>query len=735
MKKRLLTFFGALLISYGLQAQDSLSQLLNLPIDKLMEIKIYSASKKEESVFDAPLSAAVVTKEQIKRAGCTSIPEALRLVPGLVVQQQTNGNYDVQVRGVSNVPPNSLLVFFANSTTLVMIDNRPVYNYLHGGTFWETLPVDLNDVERIEVVIGPCAALYGPNAVSGVINIITTRPEREGVYALANAQYGSYNSFIGNASLGYKFNDKVSAWVSGNFQNRDRTQSTYYDVVTNRYVPIDSVTAVKRAKLTDPNIVKESYPDPGLAMRKYAVNGFVNYDPQEKVHFELSIGGQHSEVQKEFGTGLASITTSESDTRYAGLKADIHDFTIQASDNGGTEAPVLGQKIWHWNLNTTDATIEYNLHKIKNLSIRPGISYRIADYNDSRYVNTNIKEGLWNGDARSVTTSASLRLEYLMMHDKLRLIASGRLDKFNYPDKLYTPYQLAATYKINDNNLLRISGGTAYRTPLLIDLFTNLDLTGPFPVTSPTQTYLFQLRGNKDIRLLSTSMVSIGYRHKTDNKMELDIEGYYSMTKHFSDLITGTERIDSAAPVSLTGLIEITNLAVRVQVFGSTISLTYYAGKWQFKPFITVQQSYLLDYSPYANTAQAFPAPSNNNNPAVYNLNSNSGTVVNNTRAPAYFGGAYINYQLNDRLNINVNGYFYAAQTELESDNLTYKDGQRGVQNMNPKLILNAVIGYNLTRKLNIFANFQNCLNDQSVEFYKGDATAFMAFGGFHFAF
>jgi iron complex outermembrane receptor protein len=321
------------------------------------------------------------------------------------------------------------------------------------------------------------------------------------------------------------------------------------------------------------------------------------------------------------------------------------------------------------------------------------------------------------------------------MNDKLRLIASGRLDKFNYPDKLYTPYQLAATYKINDDNLLRISGGTAYRTPLLIDLFTNLDLTGPFPVTSPTQTYLFELEGNKNIRLLSTSMVSLGYRHKMDSKLELDIEGYYSMTKNFSDLISGADKIDSTAPVAFTGLIEITNLTVRLQLFGSTISLNYYTGKWQFRPYITIQQSYLLDYSPYANTPQSFPSPSNNNNPALYNLYSNSGTRIDNKAAPAYFGGAYINYEASDNLNINVNGYFYAAQTELESDNLTYKDGQRGVQNMNPKLILNAVIGYNLTRKLNIFANFQNCLNDKSVEFYKGDATAFMAFVGFHFAF
>ncbi len=735
MKRRLLIFICALLISHCLPAQDmdSLSQLLDLPIDKLMEIKIYSASKKEESVFDAPLSSSVVTKDQIKKAGCTSIVEALRLVPGMIVQEQTNGNYDVHVRGVSNVPPNALLVFFANSTTLVMIDNRPVYNYLHGGTFWETLPVDINDVERIEVVIGPCAAMYGPNAVSGVINIITARPEHKGLYAVVNDQYGSYNSIISNASLGYKFNDKVSAWASANFQNRNRTQSNYYDVVTNRYVPIDSVTAIRNAMLTNPDIVSQSYPDPHLAMRKYAVNGFVTYDPKKKVHFELAVGGQHSQVQKEFGTGLTPLTTSLSDTRYVSLRADIYDLSLQVSDNGGTEAPALGQKIWHWDLNTMDAAVEYNIHKVKNLSIRPGISYRVADYNDSRYVNTAIREGLWNGDARSTTTSASLRLEYLMMNSKLRLIASGRLDKFNYPDKLYVPYQLAATYRINERNLLRVSGGTAYRAPLLIDVFTNLDLTGSFPITSPSQQYVFQLRGNKNIRLLSSSMISVGYRHKMDGKIELDMEAFYSMTKDFSDLITESGKIDSAAPISFSGLIDINNLTVRLQRFGGTVSFSYYSGKWQFRPFVTIQQSYLLDYSQYTNSPQSFPSSSNNNNPAVYNINSGMGSRIGNKRAPAYFGGAYINYQHNDKLNVNVNAYFYGAQTQLESKNLSYKDGQRGVENMDPKLVLNAGISYNILKKLNLFANFRNCLDDRSVEFYKGDATALMVFGGFHF--
>src|SRR5687768_13877528 len=134
-----------MIITLASKAQiDSAQEAANLAemsLEDLMEIPIYSVSRFEESPFDAPLSSSVLTREEILKAGCTSIPEAMRLIPGMIVREQTNGTYDIHIRGLDNVPPNLGMYFFTNSTTLVMIDNRPVYNYLHGGTFWETLPI------------------------------------------------------------------------------------------------------------------------------------------------------------------------------------------------------------------------------------------------------------------------------------------------------------------------------------------------------------------------------------------------------------------------------------------------------------------------------------------------------------------------------------------------------------------------------------------------------------------
>jgi iron complex outermembrane receptor protein len=715
------------------QKTDSVSSLLRLSIENLMNIPIYSASKVAESTFDAPLSSSVVTKEQIKRSGCTSIMEALRLVPGIIVREQTNGNYDIHIRGLDNIPPNAGFLFFTSSTTLVMIDNYPVYNYLHGGTFWETLPIDLNDVEKIEVVRGPSAALYGPNAVSGVINIITRKPLKEGLYSVANAMAGSYNSIIANASVGFNKGNKLSAVLSGNFQNRNRTQSTYYDEATQQYVPLDSVTAVKRNPLGADNI-NERYPHPDLAMRKYGINGFINYNPTGDIRLSAAFGVQHSLVQKEFASDSYSayLTTAKSDTRYGTIKGDIKNWMLQLSYLNGTQLPMIGASIWRWNYNTLDALVEYKILPIKNLSVTPGFIYRRAIYDDSKYVNTDIKEGLWSGRAESVTNAFSLRADYKLFSQRLRLVGGARADKFNYPGKFYYSWQIAATYKINDRNLVRLVQSKANRTPLIIDLFSNLDITGPL---GPNRTYLLEVRGNKNIKLLTSTLFEAGYRVQPADNLEFDLELFTTKTRNFSYTIFESGTFNPTGQVGFTGLLDLSNITVYAKQWGGTLAVNFIAGDWQVKPFVTLQKTMLYNYSPYANSPQAPPVPSNHNDPAVYNIYSGMGTKMEHQATPACYGGAYINWSAGPRLNINVTPWFYSAQTQLHSSNLTYNDGERGIEHIKGKVMLNAAITYAITKMVTLSLSGRNCFNTRVREFYRADAPALMVFGGVNFEF
>jgi iron complex outermembrane recepter protein len=139
-------------------------ELADLSLEQLANLEVTSVSKKAERLSDAPASIFVITADDIRRSGVTSLPEALRLAPNLQVAQVSSSNYNIQARGINNNSANKLLV---------LIDGRSVYTPLFSGVFWDVQDVMLEDVERIEVISGPGGTLWGVNAVNGVINVIT----------------------------------------------------------------------------------------------------------------------------------------------------------------------------------------------------------------------------------------------------------------------------------------------------------------------------------------------------------------------------------------------------------------------------------------------------------------------------------------------------------------------------------------------------------------------------------
>ena len=160
-------------------AQDR--DLADLSLEELGNIEITSVSKRAERLLDAPASIYVITAEDVRRSGATSLPEALRLAPNLLVAQGSAGGYSISARGFNSAAGNKLLV---------LIDGRSVYTPLFSGVFWDVQDVMLEDLERIEVISGPGGTLWGTNAVNGVINVIT-RSARDTQGGLVAAGSGS----------------------------------------------------------------------------------------------------------------------------------------------------------------------------------------------------------------------------------------------------------------------------------------------------------------------------------------------------------------------------------------------------------------------------------------------------------------------------------------------------------------------------------------------------------------
>ena len=144
--------------------QETALDLTSMTLEELMNIDVSLTSRTEVKLFETAAAAFVLTNDDIRRAGATSLPEALRLVPGMQVASIDANKWAVSARGFANRFANKLLV---------LIDGRHVYSPLFAGVFWEVLDVVLADVERIEVVRGPGATLWGANAVNGIVNIVT----------------------------------------------------------------------------------------------------------------------------------------------------------------------------------------------------------------------------------------------------------------------------------------------------------------------------------------------------------------------------------------------------------------------------------------------------------------------------------------------------------------------------------------------------------------------------------
>ncbi|PXW93419.1 iron complex outermembrane receptor protein [Sphaerotilus hippei] len=182
----------------GLPAQAAAElEVTQLSIEALMDMEVTTVSRKTQRLTDTAAAAFVLTADDIQRSGATSIPEALRAVPGLQVARISSSHWAVSARGFNGRFANKLLV---------LVDGHSVYSPLYSGVFWEAEDLPLEDIDRIEVIRGSGAALWGANAVNGIINIIT-RSARRTQDTLVTALAGDENRSIVTVRHGARVDD------------------------------------------------------------------------------------------------------------------------------------------------------------------------------------------------------------------------------------------------------------------------------------------------------------------------------------------------------------------------------------------------------------------------------------------------------------------------------------------------------------------------------------------------
>ncbi|HEX9615577.1 MAG TPA: TonB-dependent receptor [Bacteroidota bacterium] len=184
-------------------------------LEDLMQMEITTVSKRAEPLLNVPAGVHVITQEDIRRSGVTTLAEALRLAPNLNVAQIDARQWAISARGFNGSTSNKLLV---------LIDGRVIYTPLYSGVFWDVQHVYLDDIERIEVVSGPGGTLWGANAVNGIINVITKSSNdrsTQGFHAYGGV--GTEKAGFAGARYGGAIGQKGSVRVYGMWQNQKET--------------------------------------------------------------------------------------------------------------------------------------------------------------------------------------------------------------------------------------------------------------------------------------------------------------------------------------------------------------------------------------------------------------------------------------------------------------------------------------------------------------------------------
>src|SRR5690242_5284077 len=197
------------------QQPDSVApeSLKKLSIEQLMDLQVTSVSKRPERLSQTASAIQVITQQDIRRSGASSLAEALRLASNLQVAQVDSRQWAISARGFNGTTANKLLV---------LIDGRTIYTPLFSGVFWDVQEVPLEDIDRIEVISGPGATLWGANAVNGVINVIT-KDAKDTQGFLLKGGGGTEQHGFGTVSYGAALGSGVRARIYGRGFDRDAT--------------------------------------------------------------------------------------------------------------------------------------------------------------------------------------------------------------------------------------------------------------------------------------------------------------------------------------------------------------------------------------------------------------------------------------------------------------------------------------------------------------------------------
>lgn len=465
---------------------DSGADLTELSIENLMEQKVTSVSKTEQAFSDTAAAVFVISQDDLRRSGVTNIPEALRMVPGVQVARVDSNKWAISARGFNGRFSNKLLV---------LIDGRTIYTPTFSGVYWDTQDLLLEDIERIEVIRGPGASVWGANAVNGIINIITIHSE-DTHGALVSLTAGNEEKAIAGVRFGGELGDQGHFRVYGKHLQRDglvdqqgRNARDNWDLTRGGFrvdwTPSASDTVKIQGDIYDGNI-GQNYIVPSLS---------------------TSTGGRRVLDSGDAYGGSLVARWEHTPSLASRASAQFYYERFRRSDTFQNETR-----------DTFDFDFQHEFALTKDQEFVWGLGYRLSSdhINDAELVSVSPKE-------RDLHLfSAFLQDRISLFDNNLDVTFGTKLEYHTFGGWQYQP-NVRAIWKPNSNHRLWVSVSKATRTPSRGERDGEIRILG-----LPDIQRTVALKGSSNVELEKVLTYEAGYRTWPTANLYFDVAAFYN---------------------------------------------------------------------------------------------------------------------------------------------------------------------------------------------------------------
>ena len=508
--------------------QNVLPALMKLSLEQLIDVEVTSVSKKEQRVADTAAAIFVISQEDIRRSGVTTIAEALRLAPGVTVSRIDGNSWAIGIRG---------FVSGLSRSVLVLIDGRSVYTPLFAGVFWEAQDTLLEDVDRIEVIRGSGGTIWGANAVNGVVNIITkSATETQGL--LATAGGGSEEKGFGSLRYGGKIGQDFTYRVYGKGFRRDGQ-------FTSHLSDVDDWQQGQGGFRTDWKLGEGN----SLTVQGDAYQGKAGMRDQVS-----SFSAPFSTIVEK-DTGLSGMNLLG---RWSRTLSETSDLALQIYYDRTFRREARFQE----RRNTVDFDFHHRFQIIGRQELIWGLGYRYTK-GDTESVPTLVISPRNRADN---VFSAFIQDEIVLVEDRLRFTMGS---KFEHND--YTGFEFQPSARLlwtpAEHHSVWAAISRAVRTPSRVDR----DIAASV-APNPALPIFARLLGNNDFASEKVLAYELGYRIQPTDRLFVDLAAFYNRYDDLLSIETGAPFLEPPlAPSRVIFPLQFDN-KVKAKVYGIEIA-------------------------------------------------------------------------------------------------------------------------------------------------------------------